>query len=619
MNTVLVECLTGLPRASVKGKREQYDKRIELRITPDKGANVRLLIDNIESRIVQDFSAVVLDLLELASYLYVADTAISRGRHDPLGERWYRDIELVVPVREHERWEEVRENLQELLTFLSGDAQIRLRFEPYSGKPHTGQRYIEFPSTDSGYKGAHTVVLFSGGIDSLAGVLREISARRVPLLVSHRSAAPRTSFQEGLLRQLHGPRKDKAYGLSMWINHIGEKQADVNQRLRSFVYLSLAFAVAKELGIHRILYCENGISSFNLPLSADRIGSRSSRTTNPRVLQEYQKLINKVLDHDAKVENPFLFLSKADVMEGIVAGGGGKLIADAVTCGRTVRVVRGSPNCGTCYQCTMRRFATEQRGLQEYDPPRVYAKDLFIQELKEGEQRGTPVQWVRFHNMISGLSDEDFEIRFPEIHDFYDYLPDDKSEALQKMFSLYRKNAEEVGQVLRRKHQDYFRQFMSGELPPHCLLSLIGMREHLQEPMRGYALRISGIAEKALRRSFAEDPPHKETAVQKQLEVVFEAAGERLRREYPTLVFSIVKTTPDFSSVEGRLFVEVKLLKDPKRQSQLVDALLADREKYTAAGASVLFLVYQTAPYIADPQEFIATLIRDGVFCKVVG
>ncbi|MCH7986290.1 MAG: hypothetical protein IH847_06870, partial [Acidobacteria bacterium] len=89
--------------------------------------------------------------------------------------------------------------------------------------------------------------------------------------------------------------------------------------------------------------------------------------------------------------------------------------------------------------------------------------------------------------------------------------------------------------------------------------------------------------------------------------------------EYPTLVFSIVKTRPDFSSIDGRLYIEVKLLKDRRYATRLVDALVADREKYTTAGASVLFLVYQTSSFIADSKEFADSIIRDDVFCKVIG
>ncbi|HKZ52135.1 MAG TPA: hypothetical protein VJ085_02520 [Candidatus Acidoferrales bacterium] len=617
MKPTLVKCATGLGPYKAKGR--EFERTLELRISPDQHANVRLRVDNIESRIIHEFSPIVLDLLELASYLYVADTSIPRGCHDPFGDAWYRTIHIVIPVREASCWKRVQKPLEELLTFLSGDAQITLDFQPYTGKPPSGQTYIDFPETDAGYKGANTVVLFSGGIDSLAGASQEISVGMVPLLVSHRSAAMRVATQSSLVRQLQAGDPTKVYALNMWVNRMGRGQADVNQRLRSFLYLSLAFAIAQQLRVENILYCENGISSFNLPLAADRIGSRSTRTTNPRVLCTFEALMNQVLQTQISLHNPFLFLSKADVMARIVAVGNGNLIGSAVTCARTIRAKRGTPNCGTCYQCIMRRFASEQRNLQHYDPVRVYAKDIFTDELTEGEERSNPVQWVRFHEKVVDLVDDQFEVEFPETVDFYDFLPGDKPESLRSIFALYRRNAQEVLAVLQEKQANYFRQFLSGELPPHCLLSLIGQRRHLEEPIQPYAVRIAGIAEVALRRAFAATPPESETALQDQLEVIFEAAGDKLHREYPTLVFSIVKTKPDFSTTCGKLFIETKLLKDSRRRAALLDAMLADKEKYSAAGAAVLFLVYQSAAYIADPTELTDKITGEHVFCKVIG
>jgi hypothetical protein len=211
------------------------------------------------------------------------------------------------------------------------------------------------------------------------------------------------------------------------------------------------------------------------------------------------------------------------------------------------------------------------------------------------------------------------EIQFPEIAEVYDYLPGDKNESMRKLIGLYRKNAEEVLAVVEEKQRNYFRDFLAGRLAPHCLVSLIGERKHLESPMQSYVVRIAGISEVALRRAFWDSKPKNEAVVKKQLAIALEAASERLRQESPSLAYSIVKTTPDFSTADNRLFVEVKHLKNAKRKTALVDQLIADREKYLEVGAHVLFLIYQDSAFIADPSELTTKICVDKVFCKVIG
>ena len=69
-------------------------------------ANVRLEIEDISRRLLANLSDVHADLLEIASYIYAADSAISRGgkTDSHLGAMWRRKFRFVIPVRQPMLW-----------------------------------------------------------------------------------------------------------------------------------------------------------------------------------------------------------------------------------------------------------------------------------------------------------------------------------------------------------------------------------------------------------------------------------------------------------------------------------------------------------------------------------
>ena len=86
---------------------------------------VNLTLGDISSRMVQDVPSVLVDLLELAVYVYCADQFRGRGGDTmpELGKKWRRAFRFQVPVRCPEVWN--RSDVQDLLTgtlgFLSDD------------------------------------------------------------------------------------------------------------------------------------------------------------------------------------------------------------------------------------------------------------------------------------------------------------------------------------------------------------------------------------------------------------------------------------------------------------------------------------------------------------------
>lgn len=116
------------------------------------------------------------DLVEVAALVYAVDSAVTRGglTDRMMGRDWNRAFRIEMPVRMIRAWNApgVREALEETLMFLSGD---RFAFEivEHASQPlETG--FLSF-GTEEGWR-VDRVMMFSGGLDSFAGALEQITS-----------------------------------------------------------------------------------------------------------------------------------------------------------------------------------------------------------------------------------------------------------------------------------------------------------------------------------------------------------------------------------------------------------------------------------------------------------
>lgn len=124
-------------------------------------------------------SEIGIDLLVLAAHVHAADTRISRVEQSQ--DSWTREIRLVIPVSEPERWTGAVLTLTKILNFLTGDRWtigFRARPPKFALIAQEAPPTLIAPPFDS-------VSLFSGGLDSLIGAIDLLEAGATPLLVSH--------------------------------------------------------------------------------------------------------------------------------------------------------------------------------------------------------------------------------------------------------------------------------------------------------------------------------------------------------------------------------------------------------------------------------------------------
>jgi hypothetical protein len=169
------------------------------------------------------------------------------------------------------------------------------------------QEYLEFNDTQQMYGMPEQVVMFSGGLDSLAGAIDEVvNQKRRVLLVTHKST---TKLNKRTRRTLEEMLAKKAgdnvpHRITVRVHKAKELNHEYTQRSRSFLYVSIGATIAKMLGLKSVRFYENGVISLNLPVCAQVVGGRATRTTHPRVMKGFQDILTLVAGEPFAVENP---------------------------------------------------------------------------------------------------------------------------------------------------------------------------------------------------------------------------------------------------------------------------------------------------------------------------
>jgi len=439
--------------------------------------NIELRIQDISKRLAANISKVFLDLLEIATYVYCADQAVTRGGQTDMGvgAKWRRHLRFYIPVRQPNIWNSpaISECLSRTLGFLSDDFYSftfsKLKSPPpvekyFEGLDYTGLRPQE-------------VVLYSGGLDSLAGAVREaVIERKRALLVSHRASPKILAKQLALFKDLtirlglgDNPRPTH---VPVWITKHGAWGGEYTQRTRSFLYCALGATLAHLFGLPRIRMYENGIVSLNLPISAQLIGARSSRTTHPQVLQGFGELISLITEMPFQVENPFLWKTRAEVVRFLGETGCADLIKSSVSCSHVREMTTLHSHCGKCSQCIDRRFAVLASGYGDYEPSEMYKVDLLTGARETLEDRTMLESYIRTASEVARMSEIEFFSHFGEASRVFSHLEGTADENAAKILDLHKRHAGQICDVIDTAIQNHVKEIREGTLPKSCLLIL---------------------------------------------------------------------------------------------------------------------------------------------------
>jgi 7-cyano-7-deazaguanine synthase in queuosine biosynthesis len=599
--------ICGETKLGAKDKRRKGRVAIELS-THGRNQNVNLQIEDVAKVLLHDLSSRLLDLLEIASYVYAADCSTSRGKGWSAGaaiESWPRDFRFVIPVRDVQFWRdpEVGELLISCLSFISND-DFAFDFVRLKDK-HPVQQYLSFAQLNEWpFDRVNRVLLFSGGLDSLAGAIKTLESGENTVLVSHRSVAAIDKRQRELVAQLKQKYRGKLLHIPVWVNKDSSLSREYTQRTRSFLYSALGVVVGESIGSQGIRFFENGVVSMNLPIADEVLRARASRTTHPFALDLLRQFYQKIMGRPIHVDNPFFLMTKTEVVRSIMEQGCGDLIAMTCSCSHTWFQPKNQWHCGGCSQCIDRRIAVIAAGAKNYDPENDYVNDVFRDERKEGYDRNIAIDYARHAFEMNRMTDREFAASFNlEISRAIRVLPD-RTKISERIIEMHKRHASAVMRVLESKIRESSKELLAGSLAPSSMLSLIVGQKHLQPIWKNFAERILSLLQIGIPTTCKRHKPENEPHLQELCDGILKAQNIDLVREFPFLRWSSVMTKPDWSNEQLELFVELKYVRQKSDIRQISRDIAEDITKYGDGNRRVQFIVYDPYHLIVDEKEF---------------
>jgi 7-cyano-7-deazaguanine synthase in queuosine biosynthesis len=344
--------------------------------------NVRFEFKSLEQTIGRGLKPLVKDLLEIAVAVFISDQCYPNNRYQ------FRKICIQVPVRKPSAWKRASDKLTQTIDFLTGDWYdfrfVRIKEGLSTAMP------VEKPSPELHYS---CVALLSGGLDSYSGAKSLAENGEHPLFVSHCAGGKSHGSQKKLVEHLQSKFKKQFTHCRVSVTRFNTEHSIMRLRSpsgrlavqfsRSFLFLSLATALAVELGIRRIYIFENGPIAINAAISESRI---NTKTAHPRFLQLYRELVRLVFGIDIEIVNPYLYKTKSQVVETLLSRQFRSSIKIATSCWQTSKVQlraveKGLPkgvfkghHCGVCFPCILRRVSLASLHLPaKYDDAYSYS------------------------------------------------------------------------------------------------------------------------------------------------------------------------------------------------------------------------------------------------------
>jgi 7-cyano-7-deazaguanine synthase in queuosine biosynthesis len=342
-----------------------------------------------------------LDVLCLATLVYLADTRISRTKHSQDG--WTREINITLPVYHKDTWQPVSGTFARMLNFLTGD-RWNIEFS---------KREALLPTTQLENASFDAVALFSGGMDSLISTINHLANSRNIVMISHAGDSFTKNAQRKLMAELGNKYPDnRPTQLNLWMTFgkdiIPNGGAENSTRSRSFLFIAFGiFALSGMKGVTSLQVPENGLIALNVPLDDLRIGSHSTRTTHPFYLNLWNTVLNE-LGLPYQVENPYWNKTKGEMAAECLNK---NFLLQTMSISTSCAHPSGSrwtghapQHCGYCVPCIIRRAAMHKAyGFQKDTTPYLDSSKS-LSELMKLHAKGKGEQLRSFQIAIKRIT-----------------------------------------------------------------------------------------------------------------------------------------------------------------------------------------------------------------------
>jgi 7-cyano-7-deazaguanine synthase in queuosine biosynthesis len=588
-------------------------KELELN-TQGSNPNVNIRLENVTDIFFRPLSPRIIDLIEIASYVFAADCATSRGKAwvgDQ--ESWERDFQFIIGVRESDFWsrDEVKQKLIKVLNFLSDD-KYSFEFQKLTNKT-TEQLYLELNGPKNWVsQNVNRVLMFSGGLDSLAGAVETASSGENLVLVSHRSVATMDKRVKQLVERLRLLYPEiQIIHIPIWVNKDSKTLGhEHTQRTRSFLFSALGTAVAECIDSDDVRFFENGIVSLNLPVADEAIRARASRTTHPLALHLFTELYSLITGRDFKIDNPFFFKTKTDVVSIIAQNNASELISSTCSCAHQIYKSKTQWHCGTCSQCIDRRIAIFAANQEQYDLETDYVSDVFIGKRKDGYEKNMAVNYARHAFELERMNEQEIASRFnKDISRTIRNFPK-RSEAAQQIIEMHKKHGKSVSDVLQRQIKNNSISLFHGLLEKSSMIAMIAGQQHLSSSWESYIQKITEVLKNGIPTACKTHKPKDEPHLQEICDGILQGHDLTLVREFPFMRWSSSLTKPDWSAEDLQLWIELKYVRKKEDIRPITKDIAEDITKYGDNNRRVLYIVYDPQHLIVNESQFTNDIIK---------
>jgi len=324
--------------------------------------NILLMLndDHFLNRRSPYISPIMADLLDIAVAVFTADRFSTRFR-----SHTHRELSIEISLRCPEIFgkQTVISLLNEILHYYSHDVwQFQFHSRQLQGRISEIQGRFGIRSDSA------EVALWSGGLDSLAGLCTRINMNVSPTYtligtgINHtmQGVQKRTASE---VKRLFSGTEINFMQIPIHFHNIDRIFPNRSPRTRGFLFLVIGAVSAYIEQQNTVSVYENGIGAINLPYIKSSTGLDHSRAVNPISLCYMSKLISEVLNEKFVFRNPFLFWTKAQMCNSIIANNNDHLVQLTVTCDRRRRA--SYIQCGRCSSCLLRRQSLLVSGIDD--------------------------------------------------------------------------------------------------------------------------------------------------------------------------------------------------------------------------------------------------------------
>ncbi|MFO0837745.1 MAG: 7-cyano-7-deazaguanine synthase [Phycisphaerae bacterium] len=341
-----------------------------------RGTDFRLDTDGAELFLGASIPSAARDILHIGMAAFVVDRIQRRD-----GGR-ARDLEIEVAVENPRFWakDATLHLVRSCLEFVTPDTWS-FRFAQDSSN-HSKEKFLPWPKDEN----PPTVCLYSGGLDSAAGLAARLNDRNgsvIPVAAWSQGAQRRAVIEQmKLLQARFGANRSTPLIVKSHLLGVPWNEQESSQRSRSVFFAALGCAVAVTAGASKIELYESGVGALNLPPMAGMlVGGRSTRHCHPEFLRRMGLLASHVVGRPITYELPFVDRTKAEVVRTLKSQRLKDLAELTFSCPHypLFRASRAH-QCGACLACIGRRQALLCAGV----PDRVdYQHDLFSERANE--------------------------------------------------------------------------------------------------------------------------------------------------------------------------------------------------------------------------------------------